>query len=121
MEEMPYRPELEVLPVTGTVTAAAIATTEVVSTDWRDALPVRVGRNMALREMRTSDAPSLFALLTTEEVARFISPPPSSVEGFEGFIQWAARQRAVGSYICFAVTPADSDTAIGIFQLRSTE
>src|SRR4029077_13757773 len=74
-----------------------------------------------LREMRTSDAPSLFSLLTTEEVARFISPPPSSVEGFERFINWAARQRAVGSYVCFAVTLVDSDTAIGIFQLRSTE
>jgi len=121
MEKMPYRPELDVVPVTGHVTEASIAATEVVSTDWRDALPVLVGRTVALREMRTSDAPSLFALLTTEEVARFISPPPSSVEGFERFIQWAARQRAVGSYVCFAVTLAESDTAIGIFQLRSIE
>jgi [ribosomal protein S5]-alanine N-acetyltransferase len=121
MEKMPYRPELDVLPVTGTVTADTIATTEVVTTDWRDALPVLVGRSVALREMRTSDAPSLFALLTTEEVARFISPPPGSVEGFERFIQWAARQRAVGSYVCFAVTLAESDTAIGIYQLRSIE
>ena len=80
-----------------------------------------MGRTVALREMRTADAPSLFALLTTEEVARFISPPPSSVEGFERFIQWAARQRAVGSYVCFAVTLAESDSAIGIFQIRSTE
>jgi RimJ/RimL family protein N-acetyltransferase len=121
MERMPYRPELEVLPVTNSVPAGAIEPTEVVSTDWRDALPVLVGRSVALREMRTSDAVSLFTLLTTEEVARFISPPPSSVEGFERFIQWAARQRAVGSYVCFAVTLAESDTAIGIFQLRSTE
>jgi len=118
---MPYRPELDLQPVTEPVTATRTETTQVVSTDWRDALPVLVGRNVALREMRTSDAPSLFALLTEEEVARFISPPPSSVEGFERFIQWAARQRAVGSYVCFAVTLAESDTAIGIFQIRSTE
>jgi RimJ/RimL family protein N-acetyltransferase len=121
MEKMPYRPELDVVPVAGVVTANTITTTEVVSTDWRDALPVLVGRNVVLREMRTSDAASLFALLTTQEVARFISPPPSSVEGFERFIQWAARQRAVGAYVCFAVTTADSDTAVGIYQLRSTE
>ena len=121
MEKMPYRPELDVVPVTGTVTAESIQQTEIISTDWRDALPVLVGRTVALREMRTSDAASLFALLTTEEVSRFISPPPSSVEGFERFIQWAARQRAVGSYVCFAVTLAESDTAVGIFQLRSTE
>jgi RimJ/RimL family protein N-acetyltransferase len=121
MEKMPYRPELDVVPVTGTVTAESIARTEIVSTDWRDALPVLVGRTVALREMRTSDAASLFALLTTEEVSRFISPPPASVEGFERFIQWAARQRAVGSYVCFAVTLAESDTAVGIFQLRAIE
>jgi RimJ/RimL family protein N-acetyltransferase len=71
-----------------------------------------------LRELRASDAPSLFALLTTEEVARFISPPPTTVEGFEGFIGWTARQRAAGTYACFAVTLQGFDTAIGIFQVR---
>ena len=121
MEKMPYRPELDIVPVSGEVTQATINATEVVSTDWRDSLPVLVGAHVALREMRMSDAASLFALLTTDEVARFSSPPPSSVEGFERFIQWAARQRAVGSYVCFAVTLAESDAAIGIFQLRSTE
>ena len=119
---MPYRPELDQQPAAAPVTGSSqTATTETVSTDWRESLPVLVGRTVAMREMRTTDAPSLFALLTTEEVARFISPPPSSVEGFERFIQWAARQRAVGSYVCFAVTLAESDTAVGIFQIRSTE
>ncbi len=121
MERMPYRPELDVVPVTGEVTPNTIAATDIVSTDWRDALPVLVGRTVVLREMRKDDAPSLFTLLSAAEVARFISPPPSSVEGFEKFISWAARQRAVGSYVCFAVTLAESDTAIGIFQIRSTE
>ena len=74
-----------------------------------------------LRELRASDAASLFALLTTEEVSRFISPPPSTVEGFERFIAWTLRQRAAGTYACFAVTVAGFDTAIGIFQVRETE
>jgi RimJ/RimL family protein N-acetyltransferase len=122
MEKMPYRPELDVLPTGDRATGARRSgTTESVATDWRQQLPVLVGHSIVLREMRTSDAPSLFALLTTEEVARFISPPPSSIDGFERFIQWAARQRAAGSYVCFAVTLAESDTAIGIFQVRSTE
>ena len=121
MERMPYRPELDVQPVTDSVTLGTPQTAEIVSTDWRDALPVLVGRQVALREMRMTDAPSLFALLTVEEVSRFISPPPSSVEGFERFIKWAARQRSMGAYVCFAVTLAESDTAIGIFQIRSTE
>ncbi len=123
MEKMPYRPELDVQTPSTDVRSSDRATTtcEVVSSDWRESLPVLMGRTVVLREMRTSDAASLFALLTTEDVARFISPPPSSVEGFERFIAWAARQRAVGSYVCFAVTLAESDTAVGIFQIRSTE
>jgi len=119
MDKMPYRRGLDVLAPRTTMTPPVA--TAVVTTDWRDALPVLNGTNITLREMRTSDAPSLFALLTTEEVARFISPPPSTVEGFERFITWAARQRAAGSYCCFAVTLDESDTAVGIFQLRATE
>ena len=76
---------------------------------------------MTLRELRASDAPSLFALLTTEEVTRFISPPPTTVEGFEKFIAWTLRQRTAGTYACFAVTLKGYDTAIGIFQMRETE
>ena len=114
MEKMPYRDELQ--------QAVVLTTTEtVVSTDWRQGLPTLRGRQVVLRELRASDAASLFALLTTEEVARFISPPPSTVAGFERFIEWTLRQRAAGTYACFAVTVAGFDTAIGIFQVRSTE
>ena len=73
-------------------------------TDWRQALPVLTRRPGRAPRAAASDAPSLFALLTTEEVARFISPPPTTVEGFERFIAWTHRQRAAGSYVCFAVT-----------------
>ena len=54
-------------------------------------------------------------------MARFISPPPTSVEGFERFIAWTHRQRTAGVYACFAVTLKGYDTAIGIFQVRETE
>ena len=114
METMPYQPALE----THMVPSPAA---HVVSTDWRAGLPVLNGRSVALRELRASDAPSLFAMLTTEEVARFISPPPSTVEGFERFIAWTLRQRMAGTYACFAVTLQGFDTAIGIFQVRETE
>jgi len=43
------------------------------------------------------------------------------VEGFERFIAWTHRQRAAGSYACFAVTLKGDDTAIGIFQVRELE
>jgi [ribosomal protein S5]-alanine N-acetyltransferase len=121
MEKMPYRSELDVMPVTMPAHAAERSVSDIVSTDWRMGLPVLTGMQVVLRELRTSDAPSLFALLTTEEVSRFISPPPTTVEGFERFIGWAHRQRRAGSYACFAVTLANDDTAIGIFQLRELE
>ncbi len=68
-----------------------------------------------------SDAPSLFAMLTPEEVSRFISPPPTTVEGFERFITWARAERAAGRYVCFAVVPHGMTTAIGLFQVRQLE
>ena len=91
------------------------------TSDWRQSLPVLTGTGFTLRELRLSDAPSLLALLTTEEVSRFISPPPSTVDGFERFIRWAQRERAAGNYVCFGIVPDGSDVAIGIFQLRQLE
>jgi ribosomal-protein-alanine N-acetyltransferase len=60
-------------------------------------------------------------MLATEEVSRFISPPPTTVEGFERFIAWTHRERAAGNYICFAVVPEGTDTAVGLFQVRQLE
>jgi len=114
MEKMPYNVQLDVMPVASIQPIA----TSVTNSDWQQGLPTLMGRQVVLRELRASDAPSLFALLTTEEVSRFISPPPSTVEGFEKFIAWTQRQRAAGTYACFAVTLRGFDTAIGIFQLR---
>jgi ribosomal-protein-alanine N-acetyltransferase len=116
MEKMPYQQTMDVQPM-----IPSVVTTDVVSSDWRTGLPVLAGKRVTLRQLRASDAPSLFAMLTTEEVSRFISPPPTTVEGFEKFIAWTLRMREVGSYACFAVTLEGSDTAIGIFQLRELE
>ena len=95
--------------------------TVVTTSDWKAGLPVLAGSTFTLRELRVEDAPSLLAMLTTEEVARFISPPPTTVEGFERFIMWALRERQAGQYACFAVVPAGMTTAIGIFQVRSLD
>ena len=92
-----------------------------VTTNWKSALPVLAGSTFTLRDLRVEDAPSLLAMLTTEEVARFISPPPTTVEGFERFIMWAQRERQAGNYACFAIVPNGMTTAIGIFQVRSLE
>ena len=104
-----------------TLTSATTTAPATVSSDWRQSLPVLNGQGITLRELRMSDAPALLALLTTEEVTRFISPPPTTIGGFERFIQWANREREDGRYVCFAVVPEGLDTAVGIFQLRALE
>ncbi len=97
---------------------AAASSLGISSQEWRDGLPVLSGADVTLRELRRSDAVALATLLTTEQVTRFISPPPTTVEGFERFIAWTHAQQAAGEYICFAVVPDGSDTAVGIVQLR---
>ena len=115
MERMPYRSD--------TSEPAAADQPTVANRQQRlaERLPVLTGEQVTLRELRTVDAASLFALLTTEEVARFISPPPTTVEGFERFIAWTHAAAAAGAYACFAVTLDGFDTAIGIFQVRQLE
>jgi RimJ/RimL family protein N-acetyltransferase len=90
-------------------------------TDWRKMLPTLTGGRVSLRELRRTDAASLVAMLATEEVGRYISPPPSTVEGFERFIEWTHRQRTAGVYACFAVVPEGMDSAVGIFQVRQLD
>jgi RimJ/RimL family protein N-acetyltransferase len=96
----------------------AVVPVPAVETNWRSQLPVLCAGG-TVRELRLSDAASLHELLTTEEVSRFISPPPTTVEGFERFIAWTRREREAGSYVCFAVVPEGLDSAVGIFQIRA--
>ena len=107
---------------TRTMLEAAIVTTpSTVSATWREALPVLRAKGITLRELRVSDAASLLALLTSQEVTRFISPPPTTLEGFERFIKWAQREREAGRYVCFAIVPDGYDTAVGLFQVRQLD
>lgn len=122
MERMPFQPHPEagtkIFPgAAAYAESGPVATTT--TTDWKASLPVLHGRCVTLRELQLSDAPSLLALLTTEEVSRFISPPPTTLDGFEKFITWTHRQRAAGQYACFAVVPEGTDVAVGIFQVRA--
>ena len=81
-------------------------------------LPLLTRRRATLRDLRPADAPALLRLLTTEEVTRFMSPPPATVEAFERFVEWAHAQHAAGHYMCFAVVPDRGATAVGIIQVR---
>jgi ribosomal-protein-alanine N-acetyltransferase len=119
MENMPYVDRFA--RTAGAPMAAVMPRTAVTSSDWRAKLPVLSAQGITLRELRREDAASLFAMLTTEEVSRFISPPPTTVEGFERFIDWTHRQRGSGQYFCFGVVPEGMKTAVGLFQVRAID
>ena len=109
MEMMPYQPGVDAGSSTTWIAPAAM---------WRARLPELRGTGVTLRELKHSDAASLNALLTTEQVARFISPPPTTVAGFEDFIRWSHIRRSQGKYLCFGIVPDGYDVAVGIFQIK---
>lgn len=93
----------------------------VTSPDWRTGLPALRLEGGMLRELRVSDAAALLEALSTEQVTRFISPPPTTVEGFERFIAWTAREQAEGRYICYGIVPDGCTHPVGIIQIRQLE
>src|SRR5262245_59913529 len=80
MNRQPHEAHVDMImsinPATDLATRQAAA-------DWRQGLPTLRGTEVTLRELRTTDAPSLVAAMTSPEVSRFISPPPATIDGFE--------------------------------------
>jgi len=100
---------------------AVLPDTTAPTTDWQNSLPVIVAGEVTLRELRLTDAPTLLAMLNTVEVGNFISPPPSSISGFERLIAWTHRGRAAGRFACFGIVPKDCQHAVGIIQVRALD
>jgi RimJ/RimL family protein N-acetyltransferase len=90
-----------------------------VDADWTTGLPVLKDRKMMLRELVKSDALSLLSMLRSDEVAKFISPPPTTPEGFERFIAWAQRERQAGNQFTFGMVPEGCEHAVGLVQVRA--
>lgn len=91
------------------------------STDWRQGLPELAGERLTLRELRPSDAESLYTELGTPEVRRFMWAPPPSADAFTQFIEWAHAERATGKYICYGIVPRGETDAAGVFELRQLQ
>jgi ribosomal-protein-alanine N-acetyltransferase len=108
MEKMPYQEQPQIQ--TGSIPF-----------DWHFGLPSIAGEKVTLREVRESDAPALLAMLTSDEVAEFVSPLPRTVDGFLGFIKEAHHERTRGNSFCFGVVPNGYYDAMGLFQVRQLE
>jgi RimJ/RimL family protein N-acetyltransferase len=106
MEKMPYQERAQVVSQ---------------ALDWRFGLPTIRAGNVTLRDIRESDASALMAMLTTDEVAEFISPLPRTVEGFHGFIAEVHNERLLGNSFCYGIVPDGYEDAMGLFQVRQLE
>jgi ribosomal-protein-alanine N-acetyltransferase len=89
--------------------------------DWRQGLPELSGARLTLRELRPSDAESLYSELRSPEVRRFMWAPPPSAAAFAQFIEWAHTERATGKYICYGIVPRGETDAAGVFELRQLQ
>jgi RimJ/RimL family protein N-acetyltransferase len=107
---------LEPIRFDAATTSAPAASPEA---DWTTGLPVLKGRRLMLRELVSTDSLSLLSMLSTEEVAKFISPPPTTPQGFERFIAWAERERKAGNQFTFGMVPEGCDHAVGLVQVRA--
>lgn len=87
--------------------------------NWRARLPVLGTAGVSLRALQSGDAAALVGMMTTVEVARFISPPPPTLDGFARFIDWSEQQRTDGRYVCFGIVPQGSDSAVGLIQIKA--
>jgi len=110
MEKMPYQERTQ--PVQAGQTSAF---------DWHFGLPTLSAEKVTLREVRETDAAALLAMLTTDEVAEFVSPLPRSVEGFHDFIREVHDDRLAGNSFCFGIVPDGYEDAMGLFQVRQLE
>src|SRR4029079_18271020 len=81
------------------------------ATTWRDALPTLIGDRVTLRELAPSDAATLAPMLSSPEVARFISAPPANTEQFGWFIEWSRRERQGGRYAALELAATDAQRA----------
>ena len=89
--------------------------------DWWVQVPVLSGQSICLREVEAADAAALLELFSDPLINRYLYPPPASLIKFEGFIEWAQRQRGVAKCVCFVVVPIGVQLPIGLFQLRALD
>ena len=117
METNLYQPRLE--PICFDIARTPAPAPVVTEADWTTALPVLRSNRIMLRELVKTDALSLLSMLSSEEVAKFISPPPTTPEGFEKFIMWAQRERLAGRQFTFGMVPEGCNHAVGLVQVRA--
>jgi N-acetyltransferase len=108
-------------PVVGSPTVRRDTDRQSPHAGWSDGLPTLTGKQVTLRELVAADGSVLLPLVSAPEVARFLSPPPQSLERFAGFIESTLRERRAGRYAAFAIVPHGTHAPVGLVQIRQIE
>src|SRR5947208_5663696 len=101
---------------------AAVATVEndLPVADWRGGLPTLVGERVTLRELRASDASTMYAELTTPEASKFMWSPPPNVWRSNGSTKRTTRDGPAANTSCLASFPSAKGPRPGASSPRSS-
>lgn len=88
---------------------------------WRSELPTLVGRTVTLREAAFQDGGPLHDLLSLADATPFGLDFPVTELAIQALIGRAARDRAAGLALTYAVTLTASRTLVGLVQVRQLD
>ena len=85
-----------------------------------DSLPVLTKGEVCLREVNLRDSAALVELFARPEVSAHLSPPPSNVEQFNGWIALSHSRRSERRAACYTLLTGTSE-AVGLFMALRQE
>ena len=89
--------------------------------NWRTGLPTLTARLVTLREPVAHDLGPLVALLSVPDATRFAMDDPGSEMAVQELIARAARERAAGASLTYAITTGTARHPIGLIQVRQLD
>jgi ribosomal-protein-alanine N-acetyltransferase len=89
--------------------------------NWRNVPPVLRGCGVTLKEVEVVEAVALYRLLSHDEIAEVIAPPPSSPAELAARIEAARIERLDGRGICFTLVHDKETSPAGLFRVREME
>jgi RimJ/RimL family protein N-acetyltransferase len=89
--------------------------------NWREELPTLTARHVTLREPMSHDLGPLVDLLSLADATRFGIDEPISEVAVRQAIDRAARERAAGVCITYAITLTQTRAVVGLAQVRQLD
>lgn len=89
--------------------------------NWRNLPPVLRGCGVLLKEVEVVESVALFRLLSRDEIAEVIAPPPASPADLAARIEAARLERLDGRGICFTLLRDKDTSPAGLVRVREME